>query len=102
MLQAGSVAKRRRRQQEDSAGNETDDNDAVKLTYANAHEEKHAGSVCNYVETFHEGRNTPAEFYVRSKSKNAQPKWRHLCVDCCHWMHREGLLAEIQELVEEC
>ena len=35
---------------------------------------------------------------VRMKGQST-PRWRHVCVDCCHWMSNDSLLDQILDLV---
>ena len=56
-----------------------------------------AHSRCYYDAAFHDGAAVKPVFAVRMKSK-ATPRWRHVCLECCHWMTREKLLIESQEL----
>ena len=56
-----------------------------------------AHSRCHYVDAFHNGAAVKPAFAVRMKSK-ATPRWRHVCVECCHWMTTDSLLIEWHEL----
>ena len=56
-----------------------------------------SNSRCYYADSFHSGGAVKPAFAVRMKSK-ATPRWRHVCVDCCHWMTDDSLLLYSQEL----
>ena len=56
-----------------------------------------AHSRCYYDAAFHDGAAVKPAFAVRMKSK-ATPRWRHVCVECCHWMTTDSLLIEWHEL----
>ena len=53
---------------------------------------------CHYSDAFHNGDTVKPAFAVRMKSKGASPRWRHVCVDCCHWLESQSLLDQYQEL----
>ena len=53
---------------------------------------------CHYSDAFHNGDTVKPAFAVRMKSKGASPRWRHVCVDCCHWLEGQSLLDQYQEL----
>ena len=53
---------------------------------------------CHYSSGFHDGDLILPSFAVHMKSKNANRRWRYVCVDCCHWMDSNGWLDDIREL----
>ena len=57
-------------------------------------------SECHYKKAFHDGRIVKPAFAVRMKGKTP-PKWRKVCVDCCHRMDEDSLLNRIRELVSD-
>ena len=58
---------------------------------------KTVASSCHYVSSFHNGQAVKPAFAVHMKSR-ATPRWRHVCVECCHWMTDDALLDEYLEL----
>ena len=56
-----------------------------------------ADSKCYYADSFHHSGAAKPAFAVRMKSK-ATPRWRHVCIDCCHWMQADSLLDQYKEL----
>ena len=50
--------------------------------------------ICHYTQ---QCGNKPC-FAVRMKSKNAKPRWRWVCLECCHWLEGDRLVVEVHDL----
>ena len=94
-FQTATVAKRRRLQASAAHPASVEVEGATHPPEADADPEVIVDSTCHYSDSFHDGRAIPASFAVRMSSKNAQPKWRHVCVECCHWLQEDGLVSQI-------
>ena len=55
--------------------------------------------VCHYDVQHHGSRSVEASFSIHMKSRSARPKWRNVCVECCHRMTRDALIDRIVDVV---